>query len=79
MLEFCVWTNFYYAVFRLSEKISVFPVTGLKILGRVGTRNFFFDFIFFRKKYMILCILKGISVFKMLKIIFFPRNPEKKL
>ena len=51
--------------------ISEFWVTGQKILGRVGTHFFFW------KKYIILCILKGISAFKMHKIIFFSRKPEK--
>ena len=55
-----------------NKKISVFKVTCLKTLGRVGTH------IFFRKKSTILCILKGISPFKMHKIIFFSRRPEKK-
>ena len=32
------------------KKISVFRVTGLKILGRVGKRFFFFYFFFFWKK-----------------------------
>ena len=53
---------------RLGElKNSVLRVTGLKILGRVGTNVFF---IFFWKK-IILCILNGISPFKMHKIILF--------
>ena len=51
----------------------MFPVTGLKILGWVGTHIFF---IFFsRKKKLILCILKGISPFKMHKIMFFLEKP----
>ena len=53
---------------RPNKKISVFWVTGLKSYskGRVGTH------IFFKKKILekniILCILKGISPFKMHKI-----------
>ena len=45
-------------VLRPNKKISVFLVTGLKILGRVGTHNFFI--IFFLEKKIILCIFKGI-------------------
>ena len=44
-------------------------VKGLKFLGRVGTYIFF---IYFLEKNIILCILKGISPFKMHTIIFFP-------
>ena len=51
--------------------VSVFRVTGLKILGRVGTH------IFFSGKNVILCILKGISPFKMHRIIFFLENLKK--
>ena len=40
------------------KKISVFRVTGLKILGRVGN-HIFFDYFFFSGKNTILCILKG--------------------
>ena len=58
------------------KKISVFRVTGLKILGRVGTHIFFHCF-FFSGKNIILCILKGISPFKMHKIIYFPENLKK--
>ena len=61
----------YYAI----KKISVFRVTGLKSLGRVGT-HIFFNY-FFSRKNTILCILKGISPFKMHKIIFLSRKPEK--
>ena len=52
------------------EKLSVFQVTGLKSLGRVGT-HIFFLITFFSGKNIILCILKGISAFKMHKIIYF--------
>ena len=41
---------------RPNKKTSVFQVTGLKILGRVGTH--FFK-LFFSGKNIILCILKG--------------------
>ena len=61
---------------RPNKKISVFRETGLKILGRVGTHIFFNNF-FGGKKYIILCILKGILPFKMHKIIFFPENLKK--
>ena len=61
----------YYPV-RPNKKISVFWVTGLKILGRVDTH--FFKLFFILEKYIILCILKGISPFKMHKIIFFPEK-----
>ena len=49
---------------RPNKKISVFWVTGLKNLGRVDT------LIFFSGKNIILCILKGISPFKMNKFLF---------
>ena len=52
------------------QKISVFRVTSLKILGWVGTH------IFFSAKNKVLCILKGNIPFKMHKIIFFSRNFE---
>ena len=53
----------------------MFRVIGQKILGRVGT-YIFFNF-FFPGKNIILCILKGISPFKMHKMIFFPENLKK--
>ena len=53
------------------KNIGVFRVTELNILGRVGTH------IFFWKKNIILCILKGILPFKMHKIVYFSRKPEK--
>ena len=55
---------------RPNKKRCVFLVTGLKILGMVGTH-------FFSKKNIVLCILKGISPFKMHKIIFFSENLKK--
>ena len=72
---------------RPNEKISVSRVRGLKILGMVG-KHFFLIIFFFWKNYnfmhferqnknIILCILKGISTFKMHKIIYFTRKPEK--
>ena len=33
-----------------NKKISVFRVTGLKILGRIGTHIFYFDYFFLEKK-----------------------------
>ena len=42
--------------------------------GRVGTPILFFFLIFFSGKNIILCILKGISPFKMNKILFFPEK-----
>ena len=60
-------------IVRPNNNIRVFRVTGLKILGRVGTNIFFFS-----GKNIILCILKGILPFKMHKIIYFSRKPEKK-
>ena len=62
-------------VLRPNRKISVLWVTGLKILGRVGTHIFIF---FWRKTKIILCILKDISPFNMHKIIFFSRKPDIK-
>ena len=51
---------------KAKEKISGFRLTGLKMLGRVGT-HIFFNYFFFWKKYTILCILKVILPFKMHK------------
>ena len=59
------------------KKISVFRVTGMKSLGKVGTHVFFNNF--FLEKYIILCILKGNMPFKMHKIIFFLENLKKYL
>ena len=50
----------------------MFWVTVLKILGRVVT-------LFFGGGDTILCVLKGISPFKMHTIIFFPENLEIKI
>ena len=55
-----------------------FGKQSLKILGRVGS-IFLFSFIFFSGKNIILCILKDEMPFKMHKIIFFPRKPEKEI
>ena len=59
-------------VLRPNRKMNVFLVTGLKNQGRVGTH--------FKKKNLeknkILCFCKA---FKMHKIIFFSRIPEKNL
>ena len=55
-------------------------VTGLKILGSIGTYilcNLKGILTFKMHKNIILCILKGISPFKMHKIIFFPENLKK--
>ena len=49
-------------VIRPNNKISVFLVTGLKILGRVGTHILFILF------------FSGILPFKMHEIIFFSRK-----
>ena len=38
---------------------------------------YYFIIYFFLEKILILCILKGISPFKMHKIIFFPENLKK--
>ena len=61
-----------HALIRPNKKISVILVTGLKILGRIGTH-----IIFFWEKYVILCILKDEMPFKMHKIIYFPENLKK--
>ena len=50
------------------KKIGAFRVTGLKILGTVGTHLFFY--FFFSGKNIILCFSKCIT--------FFSRKPEKK-
>ena len=57
-----------------NKKVSVFRVTGLKILGREGILFLIKNF---SGKNMLLCILKGISPFRMHKIIFFPENLKK--
>ena len=62
---------------RPNKKISMFRVTSLKIFGRVGTLIFFFYYLYFLEKSMILCILKGFLPFKMHKIIFFSENLKK--
>ena len=61
-------------IVRPNKIISVFRVTGLKILGKVGTLILLY---FFLGKTIILCILKGILPFKMYKIIYFSRKPKK--
>ena len=48
---------------RPNKKISVFQVTGLKILVRVGTYIFFYFLFFFLDKNIILFILKCIKVY----------------
>ena len=58
----------YYGRLRPNKEISVFRVTGLKILGRVGTH------FFFREENIFLFILKGILLSKCIKKIFFPEN-----
>ena len=55
---------------RPNKKNKFVSVTGLKILGRVGTNIFLI--IFFSGKNIILCILKGEMPLKMHKIIFCP-------
>ena len=62
---------------RPNKKINMFRITGLKILGRVGTHIYFFNYFFSGKKNIILGILKGNLPFKMHKIIFFQIKPEK--
>ena len=65
-------------VIRPNKKISVFRVTGLKILGRVGTHIIlivFFVCLFLLGGKYDLCILKGISPFKMHEYVF--RKPGK--
>ena len=52
-----------------AKKICVFQVTGVKILGRVGTHIFFLE-----KIYIILCILKGVTPFKKYTTLIFPEN-----
>ena len=63
---------------RPNKKISVFRVPCLKVLGRVCTHKKIL-IIFFLEKNIILCILKGISPFKMHKIIFFSSEKLKKI
>ena len=54
---------------RPIKKISVFRVK--------GQTHFLFNYFFFLEKNIILYILKGISPFKMHKILFFPENLKK--
>ena len=58
-----------------NKEISAFRVTGLKILGRVGTHIFLI--IFFLGNIQFYAFLKAILPFKMHKIIFFPENLKK--
>ena len=67
------WLNIWSSILiRPNEKISVFQVMGLKILGRVGT-PFFNLFSFFRKKYIIL-LNKAKCLSKCIKLYFFLEN-----
>ena len=54
---------------RPNKKISVFLVTGLKILGRVGT-HFFLEFFFYS-------FWKAKCLSKCIKLYFFPENLKK--
>ena len=54
---------------RPNKKLSVFRLTDLKSLGRVGPSIFFLIISFSGKKY---------NFFKMHKIIFFPENLKQK-
>ena len=56
----------------MKYKISVFWVMGLNIISRVGTHILGWG-------HKILCILKGISPFKMHNNSFFPENLKKNL
>ena len=56
---------------RPNKKISVFLIKCLKILGR---HTYIFLINFFLEKNKVLCILKGISSFKMHKLIFFQKT-----
>ena len=67
---------YYIQLIRPNKNVSVFRVTGLKILGRVGSHIFFY--FFSEKKNEILCILKGNTPFKMHKISFFFSENLKK-
>ena len=52
---------------------SVFRVTGLKILGWVGTHIFIFSF---EKKNIIFCILKGILLSSCIQFYFFQKHEK---
>ena len=52
-------------------KKSVFQVTSLKILGRIGSDTYFFNNFFLQKK------IYNFMHFKMQKIIYFPENLKK--
>ena len=61
---------------RSNKKISVFRLTGLKILGRVGT-HIFLIIIFFLKNNNNFMHFERLS--KCIKLYFFPEKPEKNL
>ena len=76
LIQVCLIAFFNKLFMPNKKKISVFQVTGLKILGRVGTHIFLN--IFFLNFF--LCVLKGempkynFMPFKINEIIFFPEN-----
>ena len=60
------------------KKITVFRVTDLKIIGRVGTHIFLFVFVFlFQEKYNFKHFERQLCLSKMHTIIFFLK-PERK-
>ena len=61
---------------QLMMLLPILLVTGLKILGRVGT-HIFLNVFLMEKKNINLCILKGFLPFKIHKNIFFPENLKK--
>ena len=58
---------------RPNKKISMFRVTGLKILGRVGT-HIFFDSLFFWKKYDFINFERHFACQNAQDYIFFSEN-----
>ena len=69
ILSSVLWNLIY--VDQKAKQKCVFRVTGLKILGRVGTHISFSG-----KHNIMLCILRGISPFKIHKIIYISSKPD---
>ena len=57
---------------RPNKKISLFPVTGVNILGGVGTHIFFNYFFFWTN--IVLCILKAFCLSNCIKLYLFPEK-----
>ena len=76
MLHWTMYNKLYICDKRVCQndsKISLFRVTGLNILSRVGTHFFYYFFL----KNTIYAFLKAILPFKIYKITFLSRKPGK--